>query len=138
MDNGPWSRDVPETLTRALYLLSCVPENLRFQAKDLLRSANCIWPMKTANCPKRMTPTGLITGLSLRAIPAVEWETLGAAKAVGRRDVWGHVRAALSTLPSAFPFSATLFFLNNEPIKANPLSLPEMRGRIQDRHDRNS
>ena len=52
---------------------------------------------------------------------------LGAANVVGRR-VSG--RAALILLPSTFPFSATLFLFNNEPIKANTLQLPKLRGRI--------
>ena len=39
MDKAVLGRNVPEALTRALHVLSRVSENLRFEAKDLLRRA---------------------------------------------------------------------------------------------------
>jgi hypothetical protein len=52
MDKAVLGRNVPETLTRALHVLSRVSENLRFEAKDLLRRAKlgAVWKQRGGNC----------------------------------------------------------------------------------------
>jgi hypothetical protein len=66
----------------------------------------------------------------LRAVPGVEWETEGGGLLLGRRVRVGLVRAALITASKYVSIFSNPIPFNNEPIRANPLQLPGLRGRI--------